>query len=123
MKKMCKTDIRKVLWYFIIAFPLLAFLVSNIVADSQGVIVVNFGVFMLENFDLTTSNVLIDMFNGIFGSSGFLPIFMDNNGLFLYFVYFIGVELIHIILDVLLFLPNILHNIFDKIGGTHEKDF
>ena len=57
---------------------------------------------------ITTDNVIYTTINGVFGPSGELPLF--NAALTTYLTYFVIVELAHLIVDVLLFIPRLAHN-------------
>lgn len=125
-KKNNGCDIRKLLWYFILALPLLSFLFVQLVRipSSSGISPLNLTLYdyLLNVYGLVTDNVIYSCFNGIFGSNGVLAVF-TNSGLLLYMSYFVAVELCHIVVDVLLLLPTIIHNFFDRVGGSNEKDF
>lgn len=125
-KRKNKNSVRQVLWYFILALPLLSFLLSYLVripsvTDSSPLSITLY-TYLQNVYGLLTNNIVYDCFNGIFGAVGILPIF-ENSGILLYMSYFVAVELCHIVVDVLLLLPTIIHSFFDKLGGNCEKDF
>lgn len=125
-KQKKSNKIRQVLWYFILALPLLSFLVVQLVRipSANNVSPLNLSLFayLQDIYGLLTNNIVYGCFNGIFGASGVLPLF-NESGVLLYMSYFVAVELCHVVIDVLLLLPTIIHNFFDKVGGSCEKDF
>lgn len=111
---MKKVAIRKVLWYFIIALPLLIYLFSclhNAVTFDD----------VMSNFvPADVTNVVKDTLSQIFQNVDIYNSLSD--GVINYFVYFVGIEFVHLILDMLLFLPTLLHNAFDKFCGSSKGD-
>ena len=64
---------------------------------------------------LDTSLVYTSLAN-IFGSSGVMPIF-TNPDILLFFSYFIYVNIIHLFVDFLLFIPRLASKWLDSFGG------
>lgn len=68
-------------------------------------------------FEFATDNIIVNSLSDIFGSGGIMPMF-DNDTPFIIFAWFIGVYLLHLLVDFLLFIPRIAHKwMKDCTGG------
>lgn len=75
-------------------------------------------VFTMLNLDIISNNVIYSALVTLFGStSNVVPIF-TNNDILLYLSYFILMNFVHIIVDILLFLPRWCHKLID--GGFKQ---
>ena len=59
-------------------------------------------------------------FIGVFGYDGIFPFFVENSGVLYYFVYFVYVQILHVLVDVLVFIPRFAHKILDKAVNFGE---
>ena len=59
-------------------------------------------------------SIVATSFTDIFGADGIFPFFKENSGIVYYFVYFVYVQIIHVLIDVLVFIPRFAHKILDK---------
>ena len=59
--------------------------------------------------DIVTNNVVFDSLNQIFGSNGVMPLLSSDILAFL--SYFATVYLVHVAIDILLFIPRYAHNL------------
>jgi len=57
---------------------------------------------------ITRDNVVYSALDGLFGATGILPI-ITNSSILYYFVWFVFVELIHLAVDFLVFIPRLCH--------------
>lgn len=113
-KKKISFILDRLFWGFIALLPLLVYLVF---------IIKNGTTYSLENvfndfgFGIDTSSVIYQTFIQIFGvasgSSATIPAFLSN-GVVLYISYMVLVELIHLIVDILLYIPRIAMKWLDK---------
>lgn len=110
-KKRMSSLIRSIFWYLLLLLPLICFAFTCL-SDQPNTA---FGTFMENFFAGAENNPLWTFVHDLFGSEGILPIF--SNTVCSYFTYFICVELLHVVLDVVLFLPTLLHGALDKISG------
>ena len=77
-------------------------------------------VFTLGGFELFADNVVFTSLNSIFGASGIMPLFAGN-GILMYLSYFIICMIVHVAVDVLLFIVRLAHNWMDGIvGGKND---
>ena len=110
---MKKIKLRKLFWYLILALPILAYLFC-----CWGGLTVTFSS-IVEQFALPFNESFIgSALVDLFGSNGYVASLTDS--VCNYFVYFIGIELMHIVIDVLLFLPKFMQKCWERLD--HEKD-
>lgn len=114
-------------WFFLMLYPVIAYLLFlkftpygfQIPQDTSLTIsytVPGFSSFFRYNLGIwaSESNILLKCFSSIFGSSGVIPLFSNDNGVIQYFVYAATVEIFHVLFDVLIFIPRLCHK---WIGG------
>lgn len=96
-------------WALVLLMPILAYLIINHHGSTDFITV-------LSQFNVNDTNIIYTGLNTIFGSNGYIP-FLDTtstNVVLLYMSYFVMLELVHIFVDVILFVPKICVNILDK---------
>lgn len=92
-------------WLFLALLPLFVYLC---IARAGGTTLDDFMTVMATKLNfITTDNVLYTSIKGIFGDGGTFPILQD--GMVLYVTYFCIVEIVHLLVDVLVFIPRIAH--------------
>lgn len=108
--KTLETIIDRVFWAFVLCLPMFAYLILCIHFETY-----NF-VDLLNQFSMDSNNLVYTTLAAIFGTGGYLPYFDTTtvNPLLLYMSYFVCVELVHIIVDILLFIPKVCVAILDK---------
>lgn len=75
-------------------------------------------VFTMLNLDIVNNNVIYSALVTLFGvNSNVIPIF-TNNDILLYLSYFILMNFVHIIVDIILVLPRWCHKLID--GGFKQ---
>ena len=104
-----ETVIDRGFWALVLMMPVFAYLIlcNHNTTDL---------ITVLGQFNVNNTNVIYTSLVTLFGTGGYLP-FLDtttDNVLLLYMSYFFCIELIHIIVDVLLFIPKICVGILDK---------
>lgn len=104
-------------WALIALLPLVAYVV---ILWHSGVNGIDLSSVMSRcGFSLLGDNIVVNTMSQLFGSSGVMPFFVDDN-LIVYLSYFVIVEIIHLAVDVLLFIPRFAHKFFscEKNGGV-----
>lgn len=92
-------------WLFLALLPLFVYLC---IARASGTTLDDFMTIMSTKLNfINTDNVLYTSIKGIFGEGGIFPILQD--GMVLYLTYFCIVEIVHLLVDVLVFIPRIAH--------------
>lgn len=94
-------------WLFLALLPLFVYLVVAR-TGAGGTSLEDFMTVMSTKLNfVTTDNVLYTSIKSVFGEGGVLPILQD--GMVLYLTYFCIVEIVHLMVDVLVFIPRIAH--------------
>lgn len=107
MKKTTFHYVKECGWLLLALMPLIVYMVVAR-TSAGGTTLETFMTIMSEKLNLVTmDNVIYTSLKAVFGVGGVLPIL--NDGLLLYAAYFCIVELVHLIVDVLVFIPRIAH--------------
>lgn len=105
-KRNCDHFFDILFWYIIYALPFLAWLFALI-----GQYQIDFPAFLVAS-DFAEVNFVYTCLKSVFGNAGELILFSDN--LLFMFSWFINCVIIHIMVDVLLFIPRLAHNWLEK---------
>ncbi len=100
-----------VFWFLVSILPLLLYLITCLSYKLQSSTdsLTAFLPFM-KNLGLMDSGIIYNSLSDLFGSSGILPLFSaDNNAILLFLSYFVSVQIVHLAVDFLLFIPRIGH--------------
>lgn len=121
MKK-CKRDLvghicDNTMWYLIYLLPL----ILMIVLWCRGSYVPLADMFSMCGLSIVSDNVVLTTLTGVLGVGGVFPIFADT-GFLVYASYFILVFLVHITVDIILYIFRLIHHwINHGFGGaSHE---
>ena len=98
-------------WLIIALLPLVVYLVQQFSYEltSASETLPTFLEFM-QSFGISTDSVVYTAMVDLFGYEGILPFFTaDNNTVLLFLSYFVTVEIVHLAVDVLLFIPRLSH--------------
>lgn len=105
-----------IFWYLIYLLPLIFSIIYWI---KFGILDIA-NIFTLAGFDLFANNIVFNSLNSIFGSIGIIPLF-NGTGILMYLSYFIICMVVHLAVDVLLFIVRIAHNWIEGfIGGKND---
>lgn len=106
--------IDRVVWWFIALLPLLLLLLGavNRVPVSVETILQQLG------FDVTTNNIIYTGLTDLFGASGRFLQMSASSSFIAYATYFIMCNLMHLIIDILLWLVDWCH---DMLKGVFRK--
>lgn len=101
-----------IFWYLLYFFPILAYMIYLFAESCTSIM--SFGLFFSSmGFDFVTNNFLLVGLSDIFGVNGIMPLF-QNDLVFYIFVWYIGIYLIHLAVDFLLFIPRLAHKYMNK---------
>ena len=102
----------KLFWFFIAFLPLIGWVASLLFSTSPAA----FGTFITEKFGLAASdsNPFYSVFVDIFGSAGIFPLFAENSEILIMFSWLATGEIIHVLFDVLIFIPRLAHKWISK---------
>ena len=98
-------------WLLVAILPIVLYLITCFsykltnATDS----VVGFLPFM-KSLGLVDSGLIYKSLSDLFGTGGILPLFSaENNAILVFLSYFVSVEIVHLAVDFLLFIPRIWH--------------
>lgn len=98
-------------WFIVSILPLALYLITCLSYKLQSSTdsLTAFLPFM-KNLGLVDSGIIYNSLSDLFGSSGILPLFSaDNNAILLFLSYFVSVQIVHLAVDFLLFIPRLGH--------------
>ena len=131
-KKTCLILIDRIFWAIILLLPILYWLFTPIGYSIGGgtalsglsgnsINMVGFSD-VLGNFGISTSSFIYGVLNDTFGENGVVPFFSSNSALILYFTYFISIEILHLLVDFLVFIPRLSHKWLNYLTRADEVD-
>ncbi|MCQ2969593.1 MAG: hypothetical protein MJ191_05700 [Clostridium sp.] len=92
------------MWYLLYLLPVIIFIVSSI--NDSGSITSFKNV--MDIFGVSETSIIYISLSELIGYGGILESFIDSS-MILYFSYFIMVNIAHVIVDVVVFLPRLCH--------------
>lgn len=98
-------------WFLVAILPLVLYLITclSYKLQSSTDTLTAFLPFM-KNLGLMDSGIIYNSLSDLFGSGGILPLFSaENNAILVFLSYFVSVEIVHLAVDFLLFIPRIGH--------------
>lgn len=95
------------MWYIIYTLPLLLWLIQSRVSVDVDISSIMSAFSIADNF-------IMSSFKDIFGTSGVFPLFDNSSFIFAYMTYFISTMIIHLAVDVLLFIVRWSHDMIDS---------
>lgn len=103
------------MWYVLYFLPILLILIISIngTPTSISTMISTLGI------DICTSNIIYTTFVDIFGQGGLFELF-TNNDIFIYITYFVGVYLLHFVIDISLFIVKLTRKWLDSVIGGVE---
>lgn len=108
----------KLFWLVVALLPLVLYALQffayelNAITDFQ-----SFYDYM-TNFGIIGDSVVVSALTDIFGVGGVLPMFSANSAPLLFLAWFVQVEIVHLAVDFLVFIPRLSHKFMDKITCT-----
>lgn len=72
-----------------------------------------------QQFDIINTNVIFTSLEQLFGTTGIFPMFDDGSVIYYIFTYMIMINLLHLFVDFILFIPNICHK---YLNYFYQKD-
>ena len=113
----------KVFWFLLAILPIIYLILCNFGFSISGNELRSLQVVLTSDFGVSdeTGNILYVSIMSIFGPNGVLPVFRYANlGVIYYFVYYCYVQIIHVFVDVIVFIPRFAHKILDKAVNFGE---
>lgn len=111
----CADTITWYVLYFLPVIMYLLYLLSLPIAGTTASVVVGFENFLNSTgFTLATNNVVFTAVSDLFSSTGILP-FFSSTAPIIVVSWFIGMVLLHLAVDFILFIPRLAHKWLGKI--------
>lgn len=113
----------RLVWALIALLPILAFLLVPFGYSIQGNEVnLSLPLFadVISQFGMNEDNFLYQTFVDLFGADGVIHFFDVDSPILLYFSYFVIVEIFHLFIDFILFIPKLCHKWMDKLTNGVE---
>ena len=104
-------------WFLVSILPLALYLITCLSYKLQSATdsLTAFLPFM-KSLGLVDSGLIYSSLSDLFGSSGILPLFSaDNNAILLFLSYFVSVQIVHLAVDFLLFIPRLAHKYMNTL--------
>ena len=98
-------------WFLVAILPLALYLITclSYKLQSSTDTLTAFLPFM-KNLGLMDSGIIYNSLSDLFGTGGILPLFSaENNAILVFLSYFVSVEIVHLAVDFLLFIPRLGH--------------
>lgn len=98
-------------WFLVAILPLALYLITclSYKLQSSTDTLTAFLPFM-KSLGLVDSGLIYKSLSDLFGTGGILPLFSaENNAILVFLSYFVSVEIVHLAVDFLLFIPRIGH--------------
>lgn len=112
-KRTVRSITDELMWFLIYTFPILFILIGIHHGGYDGMLS-----YITTNFAAVESTFIFETFDGIFGADGILPLFIGNWIIFEYYaVYFIIMLILHVLIDVMAFIPRLAHAWMGKFTG------
>ena len=107
----------KIFWFFISFAPLI-FYALYLVSPAKPSQYFSFYVFLSDYLGLffSSNSVFSSMFSTIFGPSGVFPMFSAQSGWLVFFSHLATVEVVHVLFDVMIFIPRLAHKWISNSG-------
>lgn len=109
----CRLD--KLFWFFVSFAPLI-FYALYLVSHFKQTEYFSFYVFLSNYLGLffSSNSVFSSLFSTIFGPSGIFPVFSAQSGWLVFFSYLATIEVVHVLFDVMIFIPRLAHKWISK---------
>ncbi len=107
-------------WLLVALLPLLCYLIQFLSYELTSVTdtLPTFLSYM-QSFGISTDSIIYSVLADLFGSNGILPMFSTgSNAVLLYLSYFVMVQIIHLAVDFLVFIPRLSHKWMEKLICT-----
>lgn len=112
-KKTILILVDRLFWALILLLPLIILVVGDIHHELTLMSI-------FTDLGINTNNFIYTALNDMFGSSGVLPLFTSNSSLMIYFTYIVIVELLHLFIDFIIFIPRLSHKWMNSLTGVDE---
>lgn len=109
-----------VFWLIVALLPLILYLVQFCAYDLTSVTTFDSFASFMSGFGINTDSIVYTSMSDLFGTSGILPMFDSTSASapLMYLSYFVMVQIVHLAVDFLVFIPKLCHKWMDKFTCT-----
>lgn len=109
-----------IFWLIIALLPLILYLVPYFAYELTSVATFDSFATFLNGFGINTDSIFYTSMIDLFGSDGILPMFDSTtvSAPLLYLAYFVMVQIVHLAVDFLVFIPKLCHKWMEKLTNT-----
>lgn len=119
-KRTIKHCAKTIFWYLLYLLPIICYLLYMIAEPGTGTNIVSITSFIEQlGINISNNNLVFTTLNEIFGTNGILPFFNDNTLIFI-FTYYIEVVIMHLLVDMILFIPKLAHKWLSGVCDNEE---
>lgn len=104
----------RLFWLIVALLPLLLYAVQFFAYELNALTTFPTFYEYMQNFGILGDSVVASAMSDIFGSDGILPLFTANSAPLLFLSWFVGVEIVHLAVDFLVFIPRLCHKWMEK---------
>ena len=102
-----------VFWYIVYMLPMLVYVVQYFYGGANPNYVVRDFTAIMQEFSITSVNIIADVMENIFGANGIMPLF-QSPAILQFFAYFASCLIAHLAVDFVLFIPRLCHKWLNK---------
>lgn len=106
-------------WLVMALLPLILHSVNILCYRLSDVTQVPSSLFTLLNSALFSDSIVYSSLAELFGPDGILPLFTDSSIYLRYMAYFVSVEIVHLAVDFLVFIPKLCHKWLGMLTSTN----
>lgn len=108
-------------WFIVSMLPIVFYVIQPLAYELTSVseVLPTFSETM-ATFGINDTNYIYVAIMDIFGESGLMPFFSSGSSVVLFLSYFILIQLLHVFVDFVLFIPRLAHKWLAKL--THAGD-
>lgn len=123
-KRNFKFYIDKVIWAVIVLLPLILYAINLLSyrLTSASETLPSLYQYLVDFGCTSETNIVYTAITSIFGngSDSILSLFGSNSPMLVYFTYFISVEILHLFVDFICFIPRLSHKWLSSLWGQNE---
>lgn len=112
-----------IFWYVLYFLPVIAYVLYLVACEPMSAVpVVNMGDFVAQiGLQFDSTNVIYSALVDLFGPGGILPL-INSTAIFSVLTYYASVYIVHLAVDVLIFIPRLAHKWLDSFAKGVQND-
>lgn len=118
-KKTVTHSVKTIFWWILYLLPIICYLLLVWGFARNGDFYDTFGTFISESAFGSKTFINTALYD-LFGTEGILPFFSPDSGIISFLSYFIGMNLVHLAVDFILFIPRLCHKFMNKFTRSED---